>query len=107
MPPEFGRIQLTPGKLGDATPNGDVQNKGGRWEDLMSGHTVVQSRGDSALKADVANGHGAAAQKLRRVVKREAISTLLFEGRQRPWVHEDAARASKRRSLIDDNPASG
>ncbi len=73
----------------------------------MSGHTVVHRRPDAALKAHIANAHVAAVQKLRTAVKREAISHLLFEGRQRPWVCEDAARASKRRSLIDDNPASG
>ncbi len=73
----------------------------------MSGHTVVHQRPNAALKAHIANAHVAAVQKLRAAVKREAISHLLFEGRQRPWMHEDAARARKRRNLIDDNPASG
>lgn len=73
----------------------------------MSGHTVVHKRPDAALKAHIANAHVAAGQKLRMAVKRETISNLVFEGRQRPWVHEDTAKASKRRSLIDDNPASG
>jgi hypothetical protein len=71
----------------------------------MSAHTVVHPQSPAALRAS--NGHVAAVQKLRMTVGRESIATLLFEGRQRPWVHEDAAKASKRRSLIDDNPASG
>ena len=69
----------------------------------MSGHTVVHRRPDASLKAH----NVAAVQKLRMVVRREAIATFLFEGRQRSWVHEDAAKSCKRRSLIDDNPASG
>jgi hypothetical protein len=73
----------------------------------MSDHTVVHRRPDAALKAHISDGHIAAVQKLRVAVRREAIATFLFEGRRRAWVHEDAAKACKRRSLIDDNPASG
>ena len=73
----------------------------------MSDHPVVHRRPDAAPAADIASGQVAAGQTFRMVVRREAIASLLIEGRRRPWMHEDAARACKRRSLIDDNPASG
>lgn len=39
--------------------------------------------------------------------RRQAFAALVFEGRQRVWITEEAAKGVRRRSLIDDNPASG
>jgi hypothetical protein len=73
----------------------------------MSGHTVVHTSPGVSLKAHVLNTQNASIRRWRFTERREAIATLLFEGRQQIWVTEEAARDGKRRSLIDDNPASG
>ena len=73
----------------------------------MSGHTVVHRAPGMSSKAHVVKVHVASVRRWRFSQKREAIAALLFEGRQRRWVPEEAARHGKRRSLIDDNPASG
>jgi hypothetical protein len=73
----------------------------------MSGHTVVHRGPGVSLKSHVLNAHLASIKTLRIAEKREAMTALLFEGRRRIWVSEEAARMEKRRSLIDDNPASG
>jgi hypothetical protein len=74
---------------------------------MMGGHTVVHRRPDASLKAHIANMHLASLMRWRVSERRDALATLVFEGRQRVWVSEDAAKFGKRRSLIDDNPASG
>ena len=73
----------------------------------MSGQPSVDQRPDAALKARIVNVHVAAVEILRMAVDRESIATLVFEGRKRNWTPEDSAKAKKRRSLIEDNPASG
>ncbi len=72
----------------------------------MSGHTVVHRPPSFALKAHVMNVHVASVRDWRGKA-RESVATLLFEGRQRVWVSEEAARHGRRRTLIDDNPTSG
>ncbi len=72
----------------------------------MSGHAVVHRNPGVSLKTHVFHAHMASVRRWRIVEKREAMS-MLFEGRRRPWVTEEAARRGKRRSLIDDNPAAG
>jgi hypothetical protein len=73
----------------------------------MSGHLVVHPSPGVSLKAHVLNTQNASIGRWRFMERREAIATLLFEGRQRAWVTEEAASFGKRRSLIDDNPTSG
>ena len=73
----------------------------------MSGHTVIHAGQGASFKAHVMNAHVAAMKTLRATERRDTIMGLLFEGRQRKWVTEDAARHGRRRSLIDDNPTSG
>lgn len=60
-----------------------------------------------------AKAHGAAMQfqsikKWRITERRKAFTGFLIEGAPHPWMTEEAAaRAKKRRSLMEDNPASG
>ncbi len=70
-------------------------------------HTVVYRPPGVSLKAHVMNAHVASIGQWRFGEKRETIAEMVFEGRQRVWMTEEAARCGKRRSLIDDNPASG
>ena len=70
----------------------------------MSGHTVVHR---PPLNVHVMHAHIDSIRRWRIAEKREAIAAMLFEGRQRRWVPEEAARCGKRRSLIDDNPTGG
>ncbi len=73
----------------------------------MSGHLVIYRGPAVSHKAKILNGHIASARKWRIAEQREALAMALFEGRRRVWMTEEAARGGKRRSLIDDNPASG
>ncbi len=73
----------------------------------MSGHSVAHRAPGASLKAHVVNTPIASIKRWRIAQKREAIAAMLFEGRRRLWMTEEAARHGKRRSLIDDNPASG
>lgn len=74
----------------------------------MVGHMMAHGPPDTAAKA-----HGAAVQfqsvkKWRITERRRAFMGLLMEGAPHPWMTEEAAaRAKKRRSLMEDNPASG
>ncbi len=72
----------------------------------MSGHTVAHRPPGVTLKAHVLNGQTASIVRWRIAHRREALTAFLH-GRQRIWVTEEAAVHRKRRSLIDDNPASG
>jgi hypothetical protein len=73
----------------------------------MSGHMVIHRGPGVSQKAQVFNAHIASIRRWRIAEHRELLAKALFEGRRRVWVTEEAARGGKRRSLIDDNPASG
>jgi hypothetical protein len=73
----------------------------------MSGHVLIHRGPGVSQKAQILNGHIASIRRWRIAERREALAMALFEGRRRLWVTEEAARGGKRRSLIDDNPASG
>ncbi len=71
----------------------------------MSFQTVIR-RSPNAYWQSYALGAERANAKLWRE-RRHAFAALVFEGRQRVWITEEAASVVRRRSLIDDNPASG
>ena len=71
----------------------------------MSFQTVVR-RSPSAFWQSYALGAEHANAKMWRE-RRHAFAALVFEGRRRMWITEEAASVVKRRTLIDDNPASG
>ena len=73
----------------------------------MIGHAVVHRTLGVSLKSHVLNAHVASVRQWRLGEKREAIAALLFQGRQRVWLTEEAARCGRRRTLIDDNPTGG
>jgi hypothetical protein len=73
----------------------------------MSGHTVAHRPPGVTLKAHVLNGQVATIARWRIAHRHEALTAALFQGRRRVWISEEAAHHGKRRSLIDDNPASG
>jgi hypothetical protein len=73
----------------------------------MSGHTVIHPGPGASMKAHVFNAHLASLEAHRLLEHRDRIAAVLFGARSRCWVTEEAARANRRRSLIDDNPASG
>ena len=73
----------------------------------MSGHNLVHKAPGVSLRTHVLNAHEALIRKWRIAKRQDAIAAALFAGGRRIWVTEEAARHGRRRSLIDDNPASG
>ncbi len=73
----------------------------------MMSHAVVHRAPGVSMKTHVLGAHEAPLRQWRMGEKREAIAAWLFEGRQRVWVTEEAARYGRRRTLIDDNPTAG
>ena len=72
----------------------------------MTGHLSVQRRTDAALITSLANMRLAYTKKWR--VEMTTVAMFLATKPQKPWIsEEEAARAARHRSLLDDNPASG
>jgi len=74
----------------------------------MSGHAMIHRRPDAELKVRLANLRLAYAKKWRVEERRTAVAGIVASKAQRPWItEEEAARAGRPRSLMDDNPAAG
>jgi hypothetical protein len=72
----------------------------------MVGYVLTHGRPDALLKARHTGAHPAAARWWldERPI---AVVRLWLKVQQDPWVTEETARCCRRRTLIEDNPASG
>jgi hypothetical protein len=73
----------------------------------MVGHVLTHGRPDALLKARDTGAHPTAARQWRLDERPVAIVRFWFKVKPDPWVTEETARCCRRRTLIEDNPASG
>ncbi len=70
----------------------------------MLGHLAFHRRPDALLTARARSSGFAAASKWRFDARRAVV---LEKMRRQQWMTEEAAKAFRKRSLLEDNPASG
>ncbi len=73
----------------------------------MVGHLVFHGRPYALLKARAWGSRFAAARKWRFDDRAAQIVALREKTRHERWMAEETAKNSPKRSLIEDNPASG
>ena len=73
----------------------------------MVGHLVFHGRPNALLKARAWGSRFAAARKWRFDDRRACFVAFREKTRHERWMAEETAKTSPKRSLIEDNPASG
>jgi hypothetical protein len=74
---------------------------------MMVGHVLIHGRPAALLKMRDSGSAPAVLGEWRFDLRPGAIVRFWFKVKPDPWVTEEAARACRRRSLIEDNPTSG